>query len=69
MFTFDFNIDDADDLEDIFATSEIHSLSSEEPSPKLELFTETLIDHLVRCQPYSTDWQLIWLSSWTIFLL
>jgi hypothetical protein len=49
MFKFDFHIDDAaDDLEDIFSASKIHSLASDKPSPDLEPFTEILIDHLVR---------------------
>jgi hypothetical protein len=61
MFKFDFHIDDADDLEDIFLASKINSLPSDKPSPDLEPFTEILIDHLVRVNfiqnhPPGTDW-------------
>ena len=48
MFKFEFNIDDADDLEEISSTSKIRSLPSDKPSPNFEPFAEVLIDHLVR---------------------
>lgn len=48
MFKFDFNIDGAEDLEEISSTAKIHSLPSEKPLLRLEPFTEILIGHLVR---------------------
>lgn len=51
MFKFDFNIDEADDLDGaldlgISSTSRIQPLPVDKP--KLEPFAEILIDHLVR---------------------
>ena len=56
MFKFDFDIDDADDLEHISPTSKVQPLPSDNPSLDLEPFTEILIDHLVRLNlPSVTD--------------
>lgn len=53
MFKFNFDIDDTDDLQagslEISSNSKIQS---PQPSPGLEPFTETLIDHLVRFKNY-----------------
>ena len=48
MFKFDFDIDDAHDLEEISPTSNIQPLPSDKPSLQLEPFAEIPIDHLVR---------------------
>lgn len=48
MFKFDFDIDGANDLEEISPTPKIQLVPSDKPSFELEPFAEILIDHLVR---------------------
>lgn len=55
MFKFDFDIDDAHNLEDISPTSKIQPSPSDKPELELEPFAEILIDHLVRVNLFKSS--------------
>ena len=55
MFKFDFDIDDAHDLEEISPTSKIQPLPSDKPSLELEPFAEILFDQLVRVNLFESS--------------
>ena len=55
MFKFDFDIDGAHDLEEIFPTSKLQPLPSDKPSLELEPFAEIHIDHLVCVNPFKSS--------------